>query len=280
MLQSRAVSVFRPNAVLQRTRLLSGEAGVRGALYRSEIRLENAPRQVAPGQFFMVRASGGGSDPLLPRALSALDYDPRRGVLHVCYRLYGAGTAALAARKPGERLEVHGPYGNGFDLSEPQKKQTIVLVGGGVGVPPLYLLAKELSKKHEVLLFQGAKAAAELLLVPDFRRLGVKVHVATDDGSKGFSGRVGELLGEHLSKLAALRPAPIIYVCGPHPMMKDVAARSKAAGLVCRVSLEEKMACATGICLGCVVLTEKAGAKKYVPSCTQGPVFDACEVVW
>ena len=271
------MSIFVPNARILGTRHLAGGEGV-GGLYRSEIALGEVLGPPAPGQFFMVRASGSSSDPLLPRALSALDYDPKRKVLSVCYRVYGAGTAALAALAKGAALEARGPYGNGFDLAEAAGAGEILLVGGGVGVPPLYLLAKALGKKKKrVTLFQGARSKGELLLVGEFARLGVHARISTDDGSRGFAGRVGALLGE---QLPGVSKDSLVIACGPHPMMKDVAERCARAGLSCRVSLEEKMACATGVCLGCVVRLETDGGPKYVPTCTKGPVFDAARVVW
>lgn len=285
------MSIFSPNARLSRTQLLAGEAGVRGALYRSAISLDDPPSDVKPGQFFMVRAMPGpggqagfggacGSDPLLPRALSALDYEKRTGTLHVCYRIYGAGTALLASLAPGDPLQVYGPRGNGFALKEVGRRP-VVLVGGGVGVPPLYLWAKALkSARKEVLLFQGARTKKELLLLSEFRRLGVPVKVSTDDGSQGFKGRVGDLLRASVKTLEKSNPHPIVYTCGPLPMMRDVAEAGRHAGFPCRVSMEERMACGSGVCLACVVPVERDGERKNVPSCIQGPVFDANEVIW
>lgn len=273
------MSVFRPNAQLHKTRRLAGEQGERGSLYRSSIFLEKAPKKIKPGQFFMVRSMGGTSAPLLARALSALDYNPEKGVLHVCYRIYGAGTEQLARARAGDALQVHGPYGNGFDTKEVGKRP-VVLVGGGVGVPPLYLWGKHLKENGtKVTLLQGARTKKDLLLLDELRKLSIPVHVSTDDGSEGFKGRVGELFGELFSELTSPRK-PIVYVCGPHPMMRDVAARCAEAGLKCRVSLEERMACATGICLACVVKVRTEDGEKNIPSCTKGPVFDAAEVVW
>lgn len=273
------MSIFRPNAQIQKTRRLAGEQGALGSLYRSSIYLEKGPKKVKPGQFFMVRSVAGTTAPLLARALSALDYDPEKSVLEVCYRIYGEGTAQLAHARAGDALQVYGPYGNGFDRKEIADRP-VVLVGGGVGVPPLYLLGKQLvGDEKKVVFLQGARSKGELLLVKELRKENIPVHVATDDGSSGFKGRVGELFGEKLPELTKGKK-PIVYVCGPHPMMADIARRCAEAGLDCRVSLEEKMACATGICLACVVKVQKNGAEKNVPTCTKGPVFDAAEVVW
>ena len=273
------MSIFRPNAQLQRTRLLAGEQGALGSLYRSAIYIEKGPKKVKPGQFFMVRSVAGTSAPLLARALSALDYHPDESVLEVCYRIYGEGTAQLARARAGDGLQVYGPYGNGFDKKEIGNRP-VILVGGGVGVPPMYLWGKALVKdRKDVVLFQGARSKGDLLLLKEFRKEEIPVHVSTDDGSQGFKGRVGELFGKKLAELSKDKK-PIVYVCGPHPMMADIARRCAEAQIECRVSLEEKMACATGICLACVVKVKVEGGEKNIPTCTKGPVFDAAEVCW
>lgn len=276
------MSVFEANAVLHRTKCLADLGQVRGSLFRSEIRLYQPARRVQPGQFFMIRPMAAqGSDPLLPRALSALDYDVGNGILSVCYRVYGKGTEALASLTKGGPLQVYGPHGNGFDLKELTRGRRAVLVGGGVGIPPLYLLAKALRERNrDVVVFQGARSAKELLIEREFKALGVDYHRASDDGSKGFRGVVGELFAQHAEVICADRKPPIVYTCGPHPMMRDVALRAMSFGLECRVSMEERMACATGICLGCVVLLKTPEGEKYVPSCIKGPVYDAKHVVW
>ena len=238
---------------------------------RLTLRCPRIAATAQPGQFVMVRA-GETLDPLLRRPFSIhrLTAD---GSLAILFKVLGKGTRLLATALPGSTLDVIGPLGHGFvpDLIGPH-----CLIGGGMGIAPLYFLAQYLLKNGgshanpPVLL--GAQTQAELLLLAqEFTDLGYPVLTATDDGSLGHQGLVTDLLDTILPQIRQ------VYVCGPMPMMRTVAAKCKAAGVACQVSLESHMACGLGACLGCTVAAAKGG---YRHVCKDGPVFAAEEVLW
>ncbi|NOY53283.1 MAG: dihydroorotate dehydrogenase electron transfer subunit [Deltaproteobacteria bacterium] len=224
----------------------------------------------APGRFVMVRASSS-LDPLLGRAFSVHDYAAQR--LSILYRVAGRGTEWISRRKPGERLNLTGPLGTGFDVTSPVRKA--VLIAGGVGVAPFRFLARTLRDRGvKVILFYGARTAAELVPLDEFAASGMTVLTATDDGSLGEPGTVTELFREHLRKTSPSESVKV-YACGPRPMLLEVARMTRGAGIDCEVSLESVMACGLGTCMGCVIRT--TGGYRRV--CREGPVFDAGELL-
>jgi dihydroorotate dehydrogenase electron transfer subunit len=230
-----------------------------------------------PGQFVMVRcAEGGSSDPLLRRPLALHRLLPQEGTVELLVRVVGRGTAWLAARAPGEALDLLGPLGQGFSL--PARASNVLLVAGGMGIAPLVAVAEgALGQGCAVVLALGARTAAELypasLLPPE-----VELHLATDDGSSGRRATVVDLLRD--AELGLLHWADRLMGCGPRPMLAELAAAVRAGRLRWRagfaqVSLEERMACGVGACLGCVVPTRKG----YRRVCRDGPVFDLKELL-
>ncbi len=226
-------------------------------------------RTACPGQFVMVRV-GNGYDPLLRRPFSIHACDQKNNSISLLFKVVGQGTAMLAALAPDDSLDLIGPLGKGFSFGN----TPACLVGGGMGIAPLYFLASELAARestndHHILL--GARNREELApFVDQFSGLGFAVQTATDDGSLGHHGFVPDLLD-------AITPfAGTIYTCGPHPMMENVVRKCSQLSLPCQVSLETHMACGLGACLGCTV----AGKDGYVHVCKQGPVFPASEVKW
>jgi dihydroorotate dehydrogenase electron transfer subunit len=233
-----------------------------------------APRIAAaaqPGQFVMVRV-GEGLDPLLRRPFS-IHQVTSEGTLSLLFKTIGKGTRLLAGIVPGMDVSLIGPLGKGFNL---HPEGPFCMIGGGMGIAPLYFLAQkfrqsEKSDNNQPVLL-GAQTQAELmLLAEEFTGLGYSVLTATDDGSLGHQGFVTELLDEILLKVKQ------VYVCGPMPMMKIVAAKCFNAGVSCQVSLETHMACGLGACLGCT-FPARGGGYKHI--CTDGPVLSADEVVW
>lgn len=224
-----------------------------------------------PGQFVMVRVADG-FDPLLRRPFS-IHQQSADGSIGLLFKAIGKGTDILAGVVVGDSLDLIGPLGCGFGLA---CEQPVCLIGGGMGIAPLYFLAKRLStcdrqlEKDHVLL--GARNKEELaLLADDFSDLGYQVQTATDDGSMGHHGFVPDLLDGVLPAVSR------VYTCGPHPMMKTIVEKCLQADVRCQVSLETHMACGLGACLGCTV----PGADgNYVHVCRQGPVFDSREVAW
>ncbi|MBQ5754571.1 MAG: dihydroorotate dehydrogenase electron transfer subunit [Oscillospiraceae bacterium] len=217
------------------------------------------------GQFYMLRSWGRDEGPFLSRPISLHSWNPENRTVEFLYEVKGIGTQKLAALQPGDALQLVGPAGNGFDLSAMTPDMKIALVGGGIGTAPMFQLAKELNAKgitpDGFFGFRDEPFAMEL-----FRgRCGV-VRVATDSGRFGFHGLVTEILEPEKYDL--------VLTCGPVPMMKGVYAKCKAAGVRCLVSMENKMACGIGACLGCTCHTQE-GPKSV---CKNGPVFEGSEV--
>ncbi len=229
---------------------------VTSCVYR--MRLEGAELEAQnPGGFVNIRLDGL----FLRRPISVYDSEP--GSLTILYKVVGKGTEQMAAMKPGETLDVLTGLGNGYDLSK--SGETPVLLGGGVGVPPLYLLAKKLiaeGKKPQAVL--GFNTAAEVFGEAEFKALGCGVTVATADGSYGVKGFVTDALPEEYS---------YFYTCGPEPMLRAVYRATKTSG---QLSFEERMGCGFGACMGCSCKTITG----YKRICREGPVMEKEEIIW
>jgi len=273
-------------------------------------------RRALPGQFVHVRCALA-DHPLLRRPFSLLDADPGKGTIDFLYKVVGLGTQVLAQVSAGDRVDILGPLGRPFEI--PGDLRTAYFVGGGVGIPPLFLLAKHLLKKknkgtlHKGTLFPGgdsplrtvplspngaspivhaflgARKKEWVICISDFLRLGIPVQVATDDGSLGYHGSVVDLLRRFLRKEKRNSSggngsgSEILYICGPTPMMAAAAELARQERLPAQVSLEERMGCAMGCCMGCVVeiATEPANShKRFQRVCTEGPVFPAQVLAW
>jgi len=226
---------------------------------------------VRPGQFVMVRSLGAW-DPLLPRAFSVYHADPEGGCIEILYREVGRGTRRLRLHEPGMSVHVWGPLGNVFSLPEGDR---IVLVGGGVGIPPLAFWAEHLAAlapPMELVALIGAATKEFLVGLPHFRRARALLRTSTDDGTAGHQGYVTELLPEFLE-----HSRPTIYACGPMPMLAAVARIAEARNVPAELALEAPMACGVGACLGCTVPRREGG---YARVCTDGPVFQARDIQW
>ena len=244
--------------------------------YLMRLKSPVAARRAKPGQFVHVRCREDGDYfPLLRRPLSLLDADPQAGTIDFIYKVVGFGTRTLSQIPAGAKVDFIGPLGRPFQISPDSK--VCILVGGGVGIPPLYLLAKWLlRRKKQVIALLGARTKGWVICVSEFRRLGVPVRVATDDGTLGHRGSVVELLEKPLGEAT-------LYICGPTPMMAAAAAVAHRKGIPAQVSLEERMGCAMGCCMGCVVevTTQPVNAHaRFQRVCTEGPVFSSEEILW
>ncbi len=225
-----------------------------------------------PGQFVMVRVSGG-YDPLLRRPFS-IHQVTANGHVQILFKVVGKGTAVLAGACVGKMLDLVGPLGRGFSL---KPRRPVFLVGGGMGIAPLLFLGKWLLQDAdpvETVALLGARTREELLpLVTDMEALGIEVRTATDDGSLGHHGLVGDLIRDQDPGLGRQ-----VYACGPYPMMRAVSGQAKALGWPCEVSLETMMACGLSACLGCAF--PRGDGAGHVHVCKDGPVFPAEEVAW
>ena len=235
-----------------------------------------------PGQFVMIKTSAG-IDPLLRRPFSIFEIlRDRSGTatgVSILNKRVGVGTTRLYAVRPGERLACLGPLCKPFSHVSPPAEAWIE--AGGVGLAPFATLAESLVQRGTVTtLFYGARRARELFCTDRFERMGVRMALATEDGSRGDTGLVTAPLER---ALAARTPdaAVHLYVCGPTPMMRAVADLAHRFRRPCDVSLEQVMGCGMGGCYSCVVRTlTAAGKPHFVRSCLAGPVFDSRNVVW
>lgn len=220
------------------------------------------------GQFLHIQCGEGH---LLRRPISVClcMEDAPHDTARIVFEVRGEGTRWLAQRQVGDKLNVLGPLGNGFQITPEDR---LLLVGGGIGVPPLLGQAAYTAKKATAVL--GFRSADRAMLVEDYQNYCKEVYLCSDDGSMGRHGFVDAQLRDILEKD---KDFTVILVCGPKPMLKNVAKVAAEYGVPCQVSLEERMACGVGACLGCAVQMAD-GTMKHV--CKDGPVFDAKEVDW
>lgn len=213
-----------------------------------------------PGQFAHVLVK----DKMLRRPISICDV--RDGVMRLVFQVKGEGTQILSEAKPGDTLDILAPLGRGFTF---EKGKKIAFIGGGIGTPPMLYAAKQADKAVAIL---GFRSKEQVILTDDFEAAGCEVLLTTDDGSAGIRGFVTDALHSVIGKIDG------ICACGPHVMLKAVAAVAKKHGIPCQVSLEERMGCGVGACLVCACKTNKDGKEGYSHVCKDGPVFRAEEV--
>ncbi len=233
-------------------------------IYSMWLKTDKIAGNAKPGQFISIYCHEGSR--LLPRPISICEIDRADQALRIVYRVQGKGTEEFSRMRTGGSVDIVGPLGNGFPL----KEKKAFLIGGGIGIPPMLQLAKELKcEKQMILGYQDS-----LFLQEEFKRLG-NPYVATEDGSYGTEGNVMDAIRENGLD------AEIIYACGPMPMLRAVKAYAREKNMECWVSLEERMACGIGACLGCVCKSKERDGHTNVNSkriCKEGPVFRAEEV--
>lgn len=242
--------------------------------YRIVLRAPALAARAKPGHFVMLRVSEN-LDPLLARPFGIAAVRTRKDI-ELYYRIVGRGTTLLATVKKGAALAVHGPVGNGFPA--PAKGATPLLIAGGSGFPPLLFFAAQYGKRAR--LFAGSRDKAcfpPAAAMKAFRSLVEEVHYATEDGSCGTSGLVTDVLSSYLDRSAGNADRPVIYACGPRGMLASVGRLAAERNVACFVSMEERMACGLGVCMGCSVPVTSGG---YQRVCREGPVFDSREIKW
>lgn len=226
--------------------------------------------QVKPGQFISVYTQDKSA--LLPRPISVCETDAANGRLRIVYRVAGKGTAEFSGYKTGHRVDILGVLGNGFPLEKAEGKR-LFLMGGGIGIPPMLAVAKAVKGAASVDVIAGYRDR-ELFLTEDLAKY-APVHIATEDGSVGTKGTVMDVIEEKALE------ADVIFACGPMPMLRAVKKYAAGKGIEAYISLEERMACGVGACLGCVVRTGKVDSHSHVNNariCTDGPVYAAEDV--
>ncbi len=226
--------------------------------------------QARAGQFISVYTQDKSA--LLPRPISICETDKEKGELRIVYRVAGKGTKEFSNYQKGSRIDILGVLGNGFPIAAADKKRAL-LIGGGIGIPPMLQLAKELGNAASRDVVVGYRNQ-ELFLAEELAKYAA-VHIATDDGSAGIKGTVMEAIA------AQQLTADVIFACGPMPMLRAVKAYAQKQGISAYISLEERMACGVGACLGCVVKTREIDHHSHVKNariCTDGPVYFAQDV--
>lgn len=225
-------------------------------------------RDAHAGQFVAVYPHNAAT--LLPRPISICETDAEAYRLRLVYRVAGRGTAEFSSYRAHDTVDVLGVLGNGFPTERAAGKR-VFLMGGGIGIPPMLQLAKELDAQKQILLGYRDQ---NLFLHEDLGRYG-QVYIATEDGSVGVRGNVMDII--RVNELTA----DVIMACGPMPMLRAVKEYAAAQGMEAYISLEERMACGVGACLGCVCATKDVDSHSHVHNariCTDGPVFEAGEV--
>jgi dihydroorotate dehydrogenase electron transfer subunit len=287
----------------------------RGEYFRMKLASPEIAANAKPGQFIHLLIDHR-HDPLLRRPFTI--YRAKNNGIEILFQVIGRGTYLLSQKQPGDEVEIMGPLGNTFLI--PDELETAILVGGGIGIASLMMLAETLERKGKrVIGLIGAQNCERILCVDEFQALGVEVYVSTDDGSCGHHGLVTDLLqqilsssqeyrlhdaygkqqvrgqrdkeakeqrdkGNELDDKNALRftfNSCRIYACGSDGMLKSTAEIAAKFHLPAQLALENRMACGVGACLGCVLQLKSADDKfEYKRVCVEGPIFDAQKIVW
>ncbi|MCI7812205.1 MAG: dihydroorotate dehydrogenase electron transfer subunit [Lachnospiraceae bacterium] len=238
------------------------------AIYSMWICLPQIAGQAKPGQFVSVYCNDGSR--LLPRPISICEVDTERQALRLVYRIAGKGTEEFSKMTAGDTVEVMGPLGNGFPLDRMEDGKKAFLIGGGIGIPPMVELSKQLKGEKQIVV--GYRD--ELFLTEELKKEGA-LFLATEDGSAGTKGNVLDAIRENALE------ADVIYACGPTPMLRALKAYAEEHQIECWLSLEERMACGIGACLGCVCKSKEIDDHSHVHNkriCKDGPVFLSTEV--
>lgn len=234
-------------------------------IYSLWLKTEQLAAHAGPGQFVSVYCNDGSR--LLPRPISICEIDRENGGIRLVYRVVGEGTEEFSRLRAGAHVKVVGPLGNGFVTG----KKKAVLIGGGIGIPPMLELAKQLDCEKQIVLGYRDR---ELFLADELKEYG-EVFVATEDGSVGTEGNVLDAIW------ANDLHADVIYACGPTPMLRALKDYAAENHIECWISMEERMACGIGACLACVCRSKEKDAHSNVKNkrvCKEGPVFRAEEV--
>ncbi len=243
-------------------------------IYKFSVKAPNIVKTAKPGNFIEIRVTEQ-TEPFLRRPISIYNLDKENGILEFIFQVKGKGTEILAKREVGKQVDIVGPIGYGTFKYEDYKN--IAIIGGGIGVFPLYELAKCAKQENKnVSTYLGFRNKDFVVLEEEFKDVSDVFVLTTDDGSYARKGFAINYLEEDIesSKVDA------IYACGPLPMLKAVQKLALEKDIPCQISLEEKMACGLGVCLGCAVKTAKSPEDKpeYVHVCKAGPVFNAKDV--
>jgi dihydroorotate dehydrogenase electron transfer subunit len=236
-----------------------------------------------PGQFVMIRIAGL-NDPFLSRPISIYSFSrtPDSCTIELLYRVVGRGTQIMAGLIEESQVEINGPLGNGFDTTA--VKKNIVFISGGIGIAPLSLLMENLRQRPDrpsssMIIYPGFQSASAVAGLDKMRKLCRDINVCTDDGTLGEKGFVTRIFQKDMKKFKPEDTS--IFACGPREMLKALSKILHKSNFDCQVSLEERMACGTGACMGCAVaVKDNKGAPAYKRVCADGPVFRLSDILW
>jgi dihydroorotate dehydrogenase electron transfer subunit len=223
--------------------------------------------EAVPGQFVQIKAG----EHFLRRPISICEIDKKNGTIRLVFEVRGDGTQDISMLNENDMIDMIAPLGVGFTIVPADKK--IIVVGGGIGVPPMVEVAKQFNENATAII--GFREKECCILVNDFTKIGAEVMLCTDDGSAGEKGFVTSALKKRLER----EKADMIYACGPKGMLKGIIALADEYGVECEVSLEERMACGVGACLACACKTVINGKEYVLQVCKHGPVFSSKKVV-
>ncbi len=248
-------------------------------IFRLSFSAYDIAKNAKPGQFVMIKVSEQ-LDPLLRRPFSVHQVT-NKGHLQILFKVIGKGTKTLSKLSPGDKVDMLGPLGNGFTT---KKKESICLIGGGMGIAPILFLTKNILKEgncKNLQILLGAQNKSEIAnLLDNFEELGVEINHATDDGSSGYHGFVTELIEPTLKENKDAQWE--VLCCGPSLMMGRVSTICQRNSWQCQVSMETMMACGIGACLGCTInrSDSKDETTGFLHVCKDGPVFKSEEIQW
>lgn len=238
------------------------KAEIADGIFDFTIENEKIAAETQCGQFLHINC---GDKTFLRRPISICDAE--NGQVRFIFEVKGEGTNELSEKNEGDYIDILGPLGHGFEIKE--KYRNPLIIGGGIGVFPLYKLAKELGGKANVFL--GFRDKSRVVMEEEFNDVSKLCIVGTDDGSYGYQGYVANAMEFFIQN----NPCDVIFSCGPMPMLKAIKAIAEKNGIECQISLEQRMGCGIGACLVCACETIFEGTNKYMRVCKNGPVFDS-----
>lgn len=240
-------------------------------IYKFTVKAPAIASKAKAGQFLEIKISKTGA-PFLRRPISIYNICKEEGLVEFIFQVKGEGTKLLAEENVGAEIDIMGPLGNGsFDISDYKK---VAIIGGGIGTYPLYELAKELNEKSDVTVYMGFRNKDLVTLEDEFAKVSNRLVITTDDGSYKEKGFAINFLKEDCKK----EKTDMIYACGPLPMLKAVREFALEENIPCQVSLEERMGCGIGACLGCAIKIISGEEPRFGHVCKDGPVFNAKDV--
>lgn len=241
-------------------------------IYKFSVKAPEIAQTARAGQFLEIKVSETG-EPFLRRPISIYNIDKEAGEVEFIFQVKGRGTELLAERRIGDLIDIMGPLG--FGAFKVQEYKNVAIIGGGIGTYPLHELAKELKGKASLNVYLGFRDKSLVTCEKEFESIGLnKLVITTDDGSYKEKGYAIDFMKKDIEE----NPVDMIFACGPLPMLKAIRAYAIENNIPCQISLEERMGCGIGACLGCAVKVISGAEPRYGHVCKEGPVFNAADV--